>query len=134
MDPLRNYAQMSIGEIAMVLYKSEPEAMGQVTNLSLGGVAFGGSYTGTPDDENIQLDLLMAEQGLYLHNIPYATVRMHPDKKGKKKPPPLRTNAFSFKNLDTQNKGRLRELLTHHVGSFFAMGPQSEKPPKKVKS
>ena len=104
---------MNIGEIAMVLYKSEPEVMGQVTNLSVGGIAFGGRTIGSPDAGNVQLDLLMTEQGIYLHNIPYASV---PAVRGKNKAPKLRTNALCFKNLDAELKGQVRELLIHHAG------------------
>lgn len=114
---LRNYAQMNIGEIAMILYKSQPELMGQVTDLSIGGVAFDGPANPLPVAEHVELDLLMAEQGIYVHNIPYATVPGNSTGKGKtKKSACIRTNALHFKNLDTENKSRLRELLAHHVG------------------
>ena len=115
-DPLHNYSQMSIGEIAMVLYKSEPEAMGQVTDLSVGGIAFGCQFSNSPQLENVQLDLLMTEQGLYLHNIPYAAVPIRPAGKGNQRTPPFRTNAVRFKQLDAQQQRQLQELLTHHVG------------------
>ncbi|MBC2713101.1 MAG: PilZ domain-containing protein [Desulfosarcina sp.] len=115
-DRLRNHAQMSIGEIAMVLYKSDPELMGQVTDMSVGGVAFDGHNTGVSDADNVELDLLMTEQGIYLHNIPYAAVSVGPVGRGKKKAPKLRTNVLCFKNLDAAQRGQLRELLTHHVG------------------
>ncbi len=113
LDPLRKYTQMSIGEIAMVLYKSEPEAMGQVTNLSLGGIAFNRSYSGLPDAENVELDLLMTEKGIYLHDIPYVTVPIRPTGRGKKKRQKQRTDALCFQNLDSEQKGQLRELLAH---------------------
>jgi hypothetical protein len=115
-DPLRNHMQMSIGEIAMVLYKSDPQVMGQVTNLSVGGIAFGGNTGGLTDTENVQLDLLMAEQGIYLHNIPYAAVPISRSGKNKKKNPVFRTNAFRFKHLDGEKKKQLKKLLAHHVG------------------
>ena len=101
-DPLRNHTQMSIGEIAMVLYKSEPEAMGQVTNLSVGGIAFDGNTIGVPDAEKVQLDLLMTEQGIYLHNIPYAVVPIRTTGQRRKKTQEFRTNALRFKRLDAE--------------------------------
>jgi hypothetical protein len=107
---------MSIGEIAMVLYKSEPEAMGQVTNLSAGGIAFDGKVIGSPDAGKVQLDLLMTEQGIYVHNIPYAVVPVKTKGKTKKKTPAFRTNALRFKRLDAEKRGQLRELLAHRVG------------------
>jgi len=115
-DPLRNYTQMSIGEIAMVLYKSEPEVMGQVTDLSVGGIAFGGNTIDDPDAKNIQLDLLMTEQGLYLHNIPFVAVPIKTAGHGREKTQKFRANALRFKTLDAEKKVQLRELLAHHVG------------------
>lgn len=117
LDRLRNYAQMNIGEIAMVLYKSQPELMGQVRDLSIGGVAFDVPAYPLPTADHVELDLLMAEQGIYVHNIPYATISGNSADKGKaKKSACIRTNALHFKNLDTECKSRLRELLAHHVG------------------
>jgi hypothetical protein len=115
-DPLRNHTNMSIGEIAMVLYKSEPAAMGQVTNLSIGGMAFGGGTISIPDAGKVQLDLLMTEQGIYVHNIPYAVVPIRANGSNGKNSPETRTNAFCFKHLDAETKGQLRELLVHRVG------------------
>ncbi len=121
-DPLRNHTHMSIGEIAMVLYKSEPEAMGQVTDLSVGGIAFAGETIGLPDAGDVQLDLLMTEQGIYVHNIPYAVVPIKTKGKRKKRTSAFRTNAVRFKRLNAEKKGQLRELLAHRVRQSSARG------------
>lgn len=116
LDRLNNHTHMSIGEIAMVLYKSEPEVMGQVTDISIGGISFDGNNSAVPDAGNkVELDLLMTQQGIYLHNIPYAAVPIRPAGRGKKKIPALRMNALRFKKLNAEQKGQLRELLAHHV-------------------
>ena len=116
-ERLRNHSKMSIGEIAMVLYKSQPEVMGQVTEMSLGGLSFAGHPVDLPDAEHVELDLLMAEKGIYLHNLPYVTVAVDPAARNKKKNPSIRTNAIHFNKLDPEQKGQLRDLLAHHVGS-----------------
>ena len=115
-SPLRNHANMSIGEIAMVLYKSEPEVMGQVTNLSVGGIAFGGHTIGLPDAGKVQLDLLMTDKGIYVHDIPYAVVPVRDSGKSKKKTPKPRANALRFTHLEAEKKDQLRELLAYRVG------------------
>lgn len=115
-DPLRNHAKMSIAEIAMVLYKCEPDVMGQVRDLSAGGIAFGGNAMNLPDRGEIQLDLLLTEQGLYLHNIPYAAIPIGSDGNGGKREHACRTNALRFTHLDAEKKGQLQKLLSHHVG------------------
>jgi hypothetical protein len=88
LDPLRNHTQMSIGEIAMVLYKSESEVMGQVTELSLGGIGFDCNFSGIVNADDVELDLLMTEKGIYLHNLPYSTIPIKSAGNGKKKKDP----------------------------------------------
>lgn len=116
LDRLHNHKKMSIGEIAMLLYKSEPEVMGQVTDMSVGGIAFDGGNSDAPGGDHVELDLLFTEQGIYLHNIPYASVPNGPAGRGKKKKPTHRANALRFKRLDSDLKDQLCELLAHHVG------------------
>lgn len=116
MKGLRDHQQMSIGEIAMVLYKSEPEALGQITDISFGGVAFSGNPKDLTDVKDVELDLLMTEKGLYLHNIPYVVVSTASVDKAGKKRDPSRSTVLRFTDLDDKQKRGLRELLTHHVG------------------
>jgi hypothetical protein len=115
-DWLDNHAQMSIGEIAMVLYKSEPEVLGQVIDMSVGGLAFEGDHRGLAAADNVELDLLMTPKGIYLHNIPFTPVSASPSRTSQTGGPKRRTNALCFKDLDADRKRQLRELLAHHVG------------------
>ncbi len=133
LDQLRNYSKMSIGEIAMVLYKSHSELMGQVTDLSPAGVRFDCDNNGLPLSDTVELDLLMAEKGIYLHNIPYATIPIDPGGGGSKKTRQLRPNALRFKKLDNEQKRRLKELLAHHVGSSPETDSQSGNHPREAK-
>ena len=60
----------------------------------------------------MELDLLMTDQGIYLHNVPYVTVpaRKRKESNGTKR------NAFHFTHLDADQKLGLKDLLAHHVG------------------
>jgi len=111
LDALKNHKKMSIGEISMVLYKSKSEMMAQVTNLGQGGVAFDGTVDDQVDFDRLEMDLLMAEKGLYIHNIPYSPLRA--DSIDKKKSGPIRENAFCFKELETEHQRQLNEMLSH---------------------
>lgn len=115
-EALQHHAQMSIGEIAMVLYKSQPRMMGQVRELSMGGLTVDGEVDRFAEIDDVELDLLLTRQGIYLHNLPFAAVPSIAAGKGKKKAPPVRTDAVQFRNLDDRQKGQLRELLNHHTG------------------
>jgi hypothetical protein len=113
LDALNNHSRMSIGEISMVLYKSKSELMAQVKNLGHGGMAFDGTLEEQLDLEKVELDLLMAEKGLYIHNIPYSTLYANDDSKGTRKSRQLRVNAVGFKDLDADLKRQLDEMLSH---------------------
>ncbi len=113
---LCNHAKMNIGEIAMILYKSQPEVMGQVTNMSYGGIAVRAETDIHSLDGDVELDLLMAEQGIYVHNIPYVAVDAETAAAGRQQPTTARRNAFHFTHLDNEQKGRLQDLLAHHIG------------------
>ena len=116
-EPLRNHKRMSIGEIAMVIYKSDTEMMGQVRNLGLGGIAFDGDYCHISGKGNFELDLLMTEKGIYIHNIPYSPIYAKPEKKRKKLAEEQRADALEFMNLDAEHKQQLEQLLAHCICS-----------------
>ncbi len=113
---LHKHSQMSIGEIAMVLYKSQAEVMVQVREMSLGGLSFAGHTGAIPVGNDVEMDLLMTERGIYLHNIPYKTVAAEPAGKRKKKNLRVRTDAVHFTKLDAEHEESLRDMLAHHVG------------------
>jgi hypothetical protein len=116
LDQLHNYRRMSIGEIAMVLYKSESQIMGQVANMSFGGIAFENSHCHLPSSSEIELDLLMTEQGLYLHNIPFQVPPKSSVGKKERKADTSPRAVLRFKKLDPRLKKELRELMTYHIG------------------
>ncbi len=116
-EPLLNHKKMSIGEIAMVIYKSKTEMMGQVRNLGLGGIAFEGDCGHMPEEGSFELDLLMTEKGIYIHNIPYSPIFAASKKKRKKSAEEHRSDALEFKKLDAEHKQQLEELLAHCIGT-----------------
>ena len=113
LDALKNQSRMSIGEISMVLYKSKSEMMAQVTNLGQGGVAFDGTLDAQMDFDRVEMDLLMTEKGLYMHNIPYTTLAVETGEK--KKSSRLRKDALCFKELEAEHQRQLDEMLSHGV-------------------
>lgn len=114
-DRLQNHRRMSIGEIAMVLYKSEAQMMGQVADMSFGGMAFEINSNRFPATDDIELDLLMTEQGIYLHNIPFKTLRISPVGKNEKRAHNSQRAVLRFKKLDPELKKELRVLMAHHI-------------------
>ena len=106
---LRNHDKMQIGEIAMVLYKSEPTVIGQIGEISFGGLSINVDTAPASHNNDDELDLLMTEQGIYLHNVPYVNVPARRCDAGA-------TVALRFGDLNDEHQGQLRELFAHHVG------------------
>lgn len=114
LDQLHDHRRMSIGEIAMVLYKSKTQMVGQVTNMSLGGIAVENNHSWDPAIGDVELDLLMAEQGIYLHNVPFkAQSTDSPSIKGDR-PDNFQRAVLRFEKLDQALKNELREMMAFH--------------------
>ena len=108
--------------------------MGQVTELSIGGIGFDCNYNGIANAENVELDLLMADKGIYLHNLPYATIPVNAPGNGRRKTPKVRTNAVRFKKLDPLQKCQLREMLSHHATPPRDRGAATDGQTRKAKA
>jgi len=115
LDQLHNHRRMSIGEIAMVLYKSNIQTMGQVVDMSLGGVAFESRIPPELATGNLELDLLMAEQKIYLHNIPFAAQPVDSGSSPQKNNPNPQRTVLRFKELDPTLENELRDLMAFSV-------------------
>lgn len=123
---MHNHQQMSVAEIAMVLYKSDPSMIRQVRDISFGGIGFDGS--GAVDNPKAELDVLMTQQGIYLHNVPYAHVTGDSGGVNGGKRPGIRANAFQFKELDAGMKNQIAEWLTQHLSPSGAADAEASKP------
>ena len=99
----------------MVLYKSEAQMVGQVANMSLGGMAFKSDRYHLPAVSEIELDLLMTEKGIYLHNIPFTLLPKATAKKTEKQVDSSQRAVLRFKKLGPTLKKELRELMAHHI-------------------
>ncbi len=115
-DKLSNFEKMSMGEIAVAVYKTGPEKLGQIKNISLGGLAFDYVYGKKINRRKYELDVLMAEQGIYLHNIPYRTVSDDeiPDDINLDAVT-MRRHAIHFGKLSLNQETTLKSLLDHRL-------------------
>lgn len=113
---LENFDKMSMGEIAVTVYKTGPEKLGQIKNISLGGLAFDYVYGKNKNPKKYELDVLMTEHGIYLHNIPYRTIsdNVIPDDVNLDDVI-VRRHAIRFGRLSTSQKTKLKTLLDHRL-------------------
>jgi hypothetical protein len=71
--PLKIYGK-SIGCIACAVYNAKPAKLGKIDNISLGGLMFHHVDRKTRVSKALVLDILLANCGFYLANIPLKTI------------------------------------------------------------
>ena len=72
--PLEKIGSMSMGDIALAVFRTNPSKAGQVRDISLAGMAFSYVASDSCKEGPCVLDLLMAESGFYLKNLRYTVV------------------------------------------------------------
>jgi hypothetical protein len=112
---LHDHENMGIGEIAMVLYKANPEMMSQVVDIGFGGVAVKAPAEEIMDTRGLQLDVLMAEQGIYVYDIPFAIIDHPGVSDDTSTDADSKLHAFRFGDLNAQQEDRLKRLMTQQA-------------------
>lgn len=64
----------SMGEIACDMFKSKPIKLGRINNISMGGLVFRYIESQAQSNESSVLDILFADCGFYLGNVPFKTI------------------------------------------------------------
>ena len=71
--PLKIYGK-SMGSIACAVYNAKPSKLGKIDNISLGGLMFHHIDSKSRVSKALVLDILLANCGFYLANIPFKTI------------------------------------------------------------
>ena len=71
---LEQIKDMSMGEIALAVLKAKPVQMGQIVNISQGGLAFRYIDSKLELNESFELDILFARDAFYLKKVPFRIV------------------------------------------------------------
>jgi len=65
---------MSMGEIALSVLKAKPIQMGQIENISKGGLAFRYTDSELETSESSELDILFTQDVFHLKQVPFNTI------------------------------------------------------------
>ena len=108
---------MSMGEIALAVIKSDPFKMGRIKDVSMNGLAFcclDNSKRAT--DESFRLDLLLADCGFYLEDLHFKTVsdfKLNDDYPFSSEK--TRQIGVRFKDMTRSQVSKLKYLIHHHT-------------------
>jgi hypothetical protein len=106
--------KMSMGEIACAVYKSNPAKVGQIIDMSRGGLAF--SYIADKKNfgKSVAMDILAAGNNFYLEHISFKTV-MDADSADATALDPIRLKhqRIQFVDLSPDQKKKLEYFLSN---------------------
>ena len=71
--PLRIHGK-SMGGIACAVFNAKPTRLGKIDNISMGGLMFYHVDSKVKLNQAVVLDILLADIGFYLANIPFKTI------------------------------------------------------------
>ncbi|MGD9301083.1 MAG: hypothetical protein PVI13_05880, partial [Desulfobacterales bacterium] len=105
----------SMGCIACAVFNARPAKLGKIENISMGGLMFRYVESRTQLSEVPALDILLADCGFYLANIPYKTlsdVAVHEDLPGN--PIEMRQIRLQFQKLNATQHTELKNFIINH--------------------
>jgi hypothetical protein len=110
-----NIRGKSMGCIACAVFNARPARLGKIDNISMGGLTFRHVAGKRQLNGNFVLDVLLADCGFYLANMPFkimADVVLPDDIAGSSFE--MRQVRLQFQNLSTNQLARLAEFLFNH--------------------
>jgi hypothetical protein len=125
---LNSIDDMSKGEIAFAVFKSHPPRMGEIIEISLGGLSF--SYIEKEADltEASELDILFVDEGFHLRQLPFKPVLDTAIiDSNRVRTLPMKRQTVKFKGLSELQKKQLEYVLKN-----FTIGEVTQTSSKQV--
>ena len=105
----------SMGCVACAVFDARPAKLGKIDNISMGGLMFHYVDSKTQLSEALVLDILLADCGFYLANMPFKTITdvVIPDEISSDAVE-LRQVRLQFQKMNTIQQARLKEFIMNH--------------------
>ena len=105
----------SMGCIACAVFNAKPAKLGKIDNVSMGGLMFYHVDSKAQLRHAVVLDILLADCGFYLANIPFKTITdvVIPDEISSDAVE-LRQVRLQFQKLNTIQQVRLKDFIVNH--------------------
>jgi hypothetical protein len=110
-----NICGKSMGCIACAVFNAKPIKLGKIDNISMGGLIFHHADSKEPLSPALVLDILLADCGFYLANIPFKTITdvVIPDEVSSDAIE-IRQVRLQFQRLNTVQRSRLKNFIMNH--------------------
>ena len=108
-----------MGCIACAVYNTKPAKLGKIDNISMGGLMFHHADSKAQIGQAFVLDILLADCGFYLANMPFKTITdvVIPDDVSSDAIE-MRQVRLQFQKLNAIQQARLKLFITNH-GKVF---------------
>ncbi len=112
--PLKIHGK-SMGCIACAVFNAKPARLGKIDNISMGGLMFHHADSKTELHQSLVLDILLADCGFYLANIPFKTITdvVIPDEIFSDAIE-IRQVCLQFDQLNAIQQARLKDFIMNH--------------------
>ena len=108
--------QMSMGEIACAVYNSKPAIMGQIVDMSQGGLSFDCIDEAGPCKKSLKLDILSANEKFYMGRIKFKRVHeLKSEDNSSISPIQMKKQGIQFIDLTFKQLSRLEKFLRKHT-------------------
>ena len=105
----------SMGCIAGAVFNSRPARLGKIDNISMGGLTFQHVNTKIQTNFALVLDILLADAGFYLSDIPFTIITdiLIPEDIPEDSIE-MRRVRLEFQKLDANQEARLKDFIFHY--------------------
>ncbi len=109
----------SMGCIACAVFNAKPAKLGKIDNISMGGLMFHHADSKAQLSHALVLDILLADCGFYLANIPFKTITdvVIPDEVSSDAIE-IRQVRLQFQKLNAIQQARLKDFIMNHGTEF----------------
>jgi len=109
----------SMGCIACAVFNAKPVKLGKIDNISMGGLTFHHADSKEQLSRALVLDILLADCGFYLANMPFKTITdvVIPDEVFSDAIE-IRQVRLQFQRLNAVQRSRLKDFLLNHGTEF----------------
>jgi len=112
----RKHRRFQVQSIAFAVLRDQGRQLGQIVDISMGGLAFNYIAVGGNADRAFELDILLAYKGLYMKKVQFMTISdFQIANKSPFSPITMRRHGVKFGELMPKQRSMLKNFLKEHT-------------------
>jgi hypothetical protein len=112
----RKHRRLQVQDIAFAVLRDQGRQLGQIMDISMGGLAFNYIAGGGNADSAFELDILLAYKGLYMKKIQFKTISdFQIANKSPFTPITMRRRGIKFGELTPKQTSMLKNFIQEHT-------------------